>query len=239
MVHGKSIAIAVFSSLFAIGLYLYFIENSHLLGSYLMFLGFWFAWFIIYFARVAFYIKHKASLNEAYFVIGALLTPFFVLFALSSYAFNLKSDILFIIDFTGNIEQGFFISLNTSVNFFLFSIIYFLAGTILIYFCFSRYLKLRFKPQNDGNDAEKMGMVILFFFGSLYLAIGYYLRELLFTFFGAFYLIWFIISIFTRKEKIIQTSNRSAPSQSSSRRSRPRRSNSDSDFDFDDVDFDL
>jgi hypothetical protein len=165
----------------------FFLINEDDNAINMLFLGIYFTVTVLYFFRIAFYFRYKATLNEIYFFSLANIVPVVIFFI--SPIIPLNNVKYLEITLISNQGAEF---LPTSFQISILSILalpYLILSTALLIRSFTRYKFIRLTPQSErGPSAEVTAILTFFVFGILLIVAGQQSQELLSFIYGIFYI---------------------------------------------------
>ncbi|MFW9779697.1 MAG: hypothetical protein ACFFE8_12655 [Candidatus Heimdallarchaeota archaeon] len=165
----------------------FFIQQQDETALDLLFLTLYATVTIFYFLRMFFYLDHKATLNEIYFLSLANIIPLLVLFVAPMFPLGRNSMLSFVINvLPGNETATLSIGLASILAF-----PYLAVSSALLIRSFTRYQFIRITAQSQrGPSAEWTAIITFFIFGTLFLMVGYfYSHDLIGVLYGLFFLI--------------------------------------------------
>ncbi|MHA2103210.1 MAG: hypothetical protein ACW981_07255 [Candidatus Hodarchaeales archaeon] len=165
----------------------FFLINEDDNAINMLFLGIYFTVTVLYFFRIAFYFRYKATLNEVYFFSLANIIPVVIFFISPIIPLN---NIKYL-EITLISSQGAEF-LPTSLQISILSILalpYLILSTALLIRSFTRYKFIRLTPHSErGPSAEVTAILTFFIFGILLIVAGQQSQELLSFIYGIFYI---------------------------------------------------
>ena len=190
----KQLSAAFLLSLTLVGVSIYyFIEDNNFLGRVYIFAAIFafLSLFIIF--RSFFYLKHKATFNEVFFVLMVPLIP--VLIVLAQKLFGIYDT--FIVSTgvisTSSLNYIFFIN---ALDFVLLP--YYLVSNFLIFRTFIRYPFIRLKGTSEkGIPPKFFGFLLMFIIPATYILTSvFYLENLFLVIFGGVYFYSALLMLF-------------------------------------------
>lgn len=167
--------------------YSFFLINEDDNAINMLFLGVYFTVTVLYFFRIAFYFRYKATLNEIYFFSLANVIPVVIFFI--SPIIPLNNEKYLDVTLISNQGPDFLpISLQISILSIL-AFPYLILSTALLIRSFTKYKFIRLTPHSErGPSAEVTAILTFFVFGILLIIAGQQSNELLSYTYGIFYI---------------------------------------------------
>ncbi|MHA1983764.1 MAG: hypothetical protein ACW967_05385 [Candidatus Hodarchaeales archaeon] len=165
----------------------FFLINEDNNAINMLFLGVYFTVTVLYFFRIAFYFRYKATLNEIYFFSLANIVPVVIFFISPIIPLN---SIKYL-EITLISSQGAeFLPTSFQINILsILALPYLILSTALLIRSFTRYKFIRLTPQSErGPSAEVTAILTFFVFGILLIVAGQQSQELLSFIYGIFYI---------------------------------------------------
>jgi hypothetical protein len=190
----KQLSAAFLLSLTLVGVSIYyFIEDNNFLGRVYIFAAIFafLSLFIVF--RSFFYLKHKATFNEVFFVLMVPLIP--VLIVLAQKLFGIYD--IFIVSTgvisTSSLNYIFFIN---AIDFVLLP--YYIVSNFLIFRTFIRYPFIRLKGTSEkGIPPKFFGFLLMFIIPATYILTSvFYLENLFLVIFGGVYFYSALLMLF-------------------------------------------
>jgi len=142
----------------------------------------------LFFLRLLFYLRYKATLNEVYFFSLSNLIPLGIFMLEPLVPMGRNSLVSFLVIGQGDIPLPQGLSLRITILSIL-ALPYLVLSTALLIRSFTRYQFIRLSAQSErGPSAELTAILTFFVFSFLFLAGGIFASDLLGLFYGLFYL---------------------------------------------------
>jgi hypothetical protein len=165
----------------------FFLINEDENAINMLFLGIYSTITVLYFLRIAFYFRYKATLNEIYFFSLANIIPVVIFFI--SPIIPLSEEKLLEIMLINN-QGAEFIPGTLQISILsLLAFPYLILSTALLIRSFTKYKFIRLTPHSErGPSAEVTAILTFFTFGILLIIAGQQSQDLLSFIYGIFYI---------------------------------------------------
>ena len=190
----KQLSVAFLLSLTLVGVSIYyFIEDNNFLGRVYIFAAIFAFLTLFVIFRSLFYLRHKATFNEVFFVLMVPLIP--VLIVLAQKLFGIYD--IFIVSTgvisTSSLNYTFFIN---AIDFVLLP--FYIVSNFLIFRTFIRYPFIRLKGTSEkGIPPKFFGFLLIFIIPATYILTSvFYLENLFLVIFGGVYFYSALLMLF-------------------------------------------